>query len=197
MRLARQMMLRFRQLRKLLSGSSGTEIAEAAFVLPLVFMLLFAIVWFGLAFKLYSTINRAAREGALTAARPSCVTCGDAFPSDAAVETAVFGVLQAGHVDTSQIQSYVPPPLQSGTIQFCAPPAPGGACTTTGSNITICRSVLLNATSLSPTGRTPQQCGTTVSFKYPFGGSFPFPTYPFSTWQQIFISTASQSLMQN
>src|SRR2546426_912425 len=46
---------------------SGAEIAEAAFVLPLVFMFLFGMVWFGRAFNIYTTITSAAREGARTA----------------------------------------------------------------------------------------------------------------------------------
>jgi len=48
----------------------GTEIAEAALVLPLVFMLLLGIIWFGRAFDIYSTLSHAAREGARVAAVP-------------------------------------------------------------------------------------------------------------------------------
>ena len=52
-----------------LRSADGAEIAEAAMVLPLVFMLLLGIVWFGRAFNIYSTIQQAAQQGAITAAR--------------------------------------------------------------------------------------------------------------------------------
>ena len=48
-------------LREIARDSCGTEIAETAVVLPLVFMLLLGIMWFGRAFNIYSTLNRAAR----------------------------------------------------------------------------------------------------------------------------------------
>src|SRR2546428_13030499 len=65
--------------RKIATDCRGQEIAEAALVLPLVFMLLLGIVWFGRAFNIYATLNRAAREAALAAASPTCATCGNNF----------------------------------------------------------------------------------------------------------------------
>jgi hypothetical protein len=157
----------FRQLvRELLDGNTGAEIAEAAVVLPVVLLFLFAIIWFGLAFNIYSTITSAAREGARTAARPTCAVCAapspawstSNLPGDSIVENSVLAVLQASHVDTSKITLYSP------GVTFCTPPSPlaAGACSTTGTNLTICRYVELN-----PSG-SPQQCGTLVSFQYPF-----------------------------
>ena len=55
-----------------LRSTEASEIAEAAVVLPLVFMFLLGIVWFGRAFNIYSTIQQAAQQGALAAARPTC-----------------------------------------------------------------------------------------------------------------------------
>jgi len=55
---ARKMFLR------LIAETSGAEIAEAAAVLPLMFMILLGIFWFGQAFSIYGAINRAAHEGA-------------------------------------------------------------------------------------------------------------------------------------
>ena len=86
-----------RKLARILRGGEAAEIAEAAMVLPLVFMFLLGIVWFGRAFNIYSTITQAAQQGAVTAARPACATClpgtgwsGNAsFPSDATVGNAV------------------------------------------------------------------------------------------------------------
>ena len=62
-------------LRKLGSETVGAEIAEAAAVLPLMFMILLGIFWFGQAFSIYGAITRAAQEGARAGAAPSCATC--------------------------------------------------------------------------------------------------------------------------
>ena len=64
---------------RLLHDAAGAEIAEAAVVLPLLFMLLFGIMWFARAFNIYTTVNRAARLGALAESANSCATCGNAF----------------------------------------------------------------------------------------------------------------------
>ena len=58
--------------KKIASETSGAEIAEAAFVLPILFAVLFAVVWFGRAFNIYATLNRAAREGAQAAVVTDC-----------------------------------------------------------------------------------------------------------------------------
>jgi len=49
---------------RLAAETTGAEIAEAAAVLPLMFMILLGIFWFGQAFSIYGAINRAAQEGA-------------------------------------------------------------------------------------------------------------------------------------
>ncbi len=175
--------------------SDGAEIAEAAVVLPLVFLLLFAIVWFGLAFNIYSTITSAAREGARTAARPSCAVCAAPSPSwsttnlpgDSTVEASVFSVLQASHVKPSSIIAYQP----SG-LTFCAPPppTPAGGCSLTGNNITICRFVELN-----PAG-IPQQCGTLVSFQYPFSFLLSYTPTALGS-RSVTITAESQARMEN
>ena len=171
-----------------LGRTDGTEIVEAAVVLPLVFMFLLGIVWFGRAFNIYSTITQAAEQGAATAARPACATCGQpdqwnstSFPGDLTVESSVFSVMKASSLDTSQIIVYFP------VVISCLPPAPPGGCTTTN-NVTICRSVVLN-----PAGATPQ-CGTIVSFQYPFQMNLPFTSL---NMQQIVLKAQAQSRMEN
>ncbi len=62
-------------LRHLLTETRGAEIAEAAAVLPLMFMMLLGIFWFGQAFSIYGAITRAAQEGARAGAAPYCATC--------------------------------------------------------------------------------------------------------------------------
>ena len=55
-----------------LRSTEGAEIAEAALVLPVAAMLLFGIIWLGRVFNIYSTIQQAAQQGAITAARATC-----------------------------------------------------------------------------------------------------------------------------
>jgi hypothetical protein len=191
-----------RRLTALPNETGGAEIAEAAVVLPLLFLLLFAIIWFARAFNIYSTVTTAAREGARFAAHPTCATCAAPggggwsttnLPANAAVADAVKGVLYNSHIDPGPIQAYTPAFLQSPTLKFCNPPAPPGACSVAANNITVCRFVLLN-----PTGppAQPEQCGTAVSFQYPFGSYFPVPSYPTFSFRTVLISAEGQSEMQ-
>jgi hypothetical protein len=174
-----------------LGRGDGAEIAEAALVLPLVFMFLLGIIWFGRAFNIYSTITQAAERGAATAARPACATCtpggatwpGTNFPGDAVVDGAVLAVMQASSLDPSQISASPVSPTA------CSPPAPpNGGCAPSASNITICRSVVLN-----PAGTVPQ-CGTIVSFQYPFQFNLPFTSL---NMQPIILRAQAQSRMEN
>src|SRR5438445_8316588 len=85
--------------RTLALDTRATEIAEAAAVLPLMFMMLLGIFWFGQAFSIYGTITRAAQEGARAAAAPLCTTCpGLANPGTNAAN-AVQSVLSAAKLD--------------------------------------------------------------------------------------------------
>ena len=180
-------LLNIQRIARQLRSTDGAEIAEAAMVLPLVFMLLLGIVWFGRAFNIYSTIQQAAQQGAITAARAPCATCtgGTTFPSDTAVVTAISAVMQASNLDPTQIVNST-----SANPVLCV--SPPGACTTT-SNVTICRQVLLNSsTSAAPS--QPSQCGTEVSFQYPFQFYLPFTSL---NMQQIILSAQAQSRMEN
>ncbi len=176
-------------LRKL-GSADGAEIAEAALVLPLVFMFLLGIVWFGRAFQIYATITRAAQQGALTAARPACATCpqpadnwnSTSFPGDTTVDNAIFSVTDPASLDRSQIASHLP----ATTPNFC--PSPPGNCSASG-QITICRSVVLNSITT-----TPAQCGVIVSFQYPFQFYLPFTSL---NLQQINLTAQAQSRMEN
>ena len=63
--------------KKIAGETVGAEIAEAAIVLPLVFMLLLGIYWFGRAYNAYATITHAAREGARAATAPTAALLGN------------------------------------------------------------------------------------------------------------------------
>src|SRR5947208_17086474 len=96
----------------------AAEIAEAAVILPVLFMLLFAIYWFGRAYTIYGAINHAARQGAQTAAVPvGCANCGitgtwgtTALPDDDAVLQAVNDSLLAANLDPNQAIPFTPSP---------------------------------------------------------------------------------------
>ncbi len=173
-----------RRIKQTLRCTDGAEIAEAALVLPLVFMLLLGAVWFGRAFNIYSTIQQAAQQGAITAARASCATCGNS-PSTTVINT-IDAVLQASNLDPTQIPASASPGLAA-----CPSPAPpGGACTATTNQIWVCSNVWLNSTASTQ----PAQCGSVVSFQYPFQFYLPFTSL---NLQQITLSAQAQSRMEN
>ena len=88
---------------------TGSEIAEAAFILPLVFALLFGIVWFGRAFNIYATLNRAAHEGAEAAATSDCATCTPILRDQTYIQVNVVNpILRAAHIDTSAATVILP-----------------------------------------------------------------------------------------
>lgn len=156
-------------------------------VFPLLFTLLLGIVWFGRAFNIYSTITQAAQQGAITAARSSCATCGNAVPSDATVTGVVEAVMKSSSLDTSPTVILVNPNPVAPV--FCANPP--NTCNTAADNIKVCHNVLLNP----PAGGTQlPQCGTIVSFRYQFNLSLPFTSLNF---QNVVLSAQAQSRMEN
>ncbi len=177
-------MLKIKRVARKLGSTDGAEIAEAAMVLPLVFTLLLGIVWFGRAFNIYSTITQAAQQGAITAARASCGTCGNDFPLNGPVQTAVEAVLKSSNLDPAQILANPNPAAPF----FCTNPP--NTCTSSG-NIKICRNVLLNP---SAGATQPPQCGAIVSFQYPFQFHLPFTSLD---QQQVILSAQAQSRMEN
>jgi len=148
-------------IRKLLGNERASEIAEAALVMPIAFMILLGIYWFGRAFNIYATINNAAREGARVAVAQTCGGCGNTAPSTANIASAVTQTLQASSVDPGQIKAYAPA-VNAGVC--------GGSCKSTN-NINVCTNVQLDT---PPTGGGAAACGVVVSFQYPYGFWLPF-----------------------
>lgn len=183
-------MLRVKRVAHKLGNADGAEIAEAALVLPFVFMLLLGIVWFGRAFNIYSTIQQAAQQGAITAARNTCASCGDTFSGN--VNNAVTAVMQASNLDTTQIKLPPNPPNCAPGIACatCPLPFPPGSCPTpTSANIYVCQNVQLN-----PVTSQPTQCGSVVSFQYPFQFYFPGTSLNMST---VVMTAQAQSRMED
>ena len=103
-------MLNIKQIARKLANADGAEIAEAALVLPLVFMLLLGIVWFGRAFNIYSTISRLRSRERSPRRAGSCATCSEMTPTNNALgaATAVIAVMNASNLDPTQIQAWQP-----------------------------------------------------------------------------------------
>jgi len=159
--------------------TSASQIAEAAVILPMLFMLLLSIYWFGRAFSKYGTIHHAAREAVEVAATPSCANCpppqsqatscpwqGSALPCDDIVVEVVTQALQAANLDPTQSQPLMPSPVPPA----CPGVVPDGVCAPDLSNrVVICRNVVLNQNNPSP-----PVCGAVVSFQYPYQFALPF-----------------------
>lgn len=151
-------------IKKILICGRGSEIAEAALVLPLALLILLGIYMFGRAFNTYATINHAAREGARVAIVHTSAIANNSLPLPGPVVSAITHDMQAAGVDPSQIKSYVP------SYTFCT----NGGCYTDPSKITICKAVQLQNPSGNPTGLGMTACGMAISFQYPYQFLLPF-----------------------
>jgi Flp pilus assembly protein TadG len=154
----------------------GAEIAETAMILPLLFMMLMAIFWFGQAFRIYGTITHAAREGARAAVAPVCATCVGATnaPTQNAI-TAVDNALAAAHLNSAQVQKPVPVPL----LCPCGSPnsSCGGnavSCDASVSTSNVCVQPNVQLSYINPQGGAGS-CGTSVSFRYKYPYRFVIP----------------------
>lgn len=155
--------------KRVATESRGTEIAEAALVLPIAFMLLLGIYWFGRALNTYETINHAALEAARVMALHPCATCpfGNAplVVNTSLAQATVQQVLQASSLDPNQAS-----PIVTDSVNLCA----GGTltCTGTGGSPNICE--YYNVQLYSGGGTGAPVCGVSVSFQYPYQFYFPF-----------------------
>jgi TadE-like protein len=155
-----------RTIRNLLRGTGGTEIAEAAAILPLLFMAIMGIFWFSQAFRLYGTITRAAQEGARAGAQPNCSTCSVDSNTQQAINAvnAVNAVLSTSKLDTTLPAYPNPRPIFNSCSGF------GGTnCIGAASGKVCVQAPVQLSNSFSGSG----VCGISVSFTYPF--TFPLP----------------------
>lgn len=172
------------RMKQLAIETHAAEIAEAAAVLPIMFMILLGIFWFGQAFSIYGAITRAAQEGARAASVAYCATCPGTNTlaiydqnGAAAIQTA----LQDSKLDPKQAQYPKPIPTllscSSGSTILCD----GGA----SSNFCIQSPVQLTASGPGATGL----CGVSVTFQYPYTFWLPFTSIGN---QKIYISASSR-----
>ncbi len=176
---------------RLVQEASGAEIAEAAAVLPLMFMIVVGIFWFGQAFSIYGTITRAAQEGARAGAASTCTTCVAGSGVDTNAYNAVEAALVAAKLDASKArQPLVVPTFNACSTTVITGSGSVGCDNSVSSNVCIQSGVQLSNTTGGATG----VCGISVSFQYPFQFWLPFTAL---NKQQIWINAAAQVRMEN
>ncbi len=176
-------------IRRLLHETRAAEIAEAAAVLPIMFMVLLGIFWFGQAFSLYGAITRAAQEGARAGAAPYCTTCssaGQPRPAQVAAN-AVQNALQSSKLDPTQAQ-WPTTPL---TFNSCIVGQASAGCDGSASN-KVCVQTPVQLTSTVQSGAAGV-CGISVTVQYPFSFHLPFITQPN---QQILLQASARVRME-
>jgi Flp pilus assembly protein TadG len=151
-------------------NTRGAEIAETAMILPLLFVFVMAIFWFGQAFRYYGTITHAAREGARAAVAPYCATCAAATTPVQNAVNAVNSALTAANLSPALAQAPSPVPTLTacggvGTIS-CQQFSTSGVCVYPG--------IQLSSTTQGGAGT----CGTSVMFTYQYPFHFTLPCWP-------------------
>ncbi|HEY3972521.1 MAG TPA: TadE/TadG family type IV pilus assembly protein [Candidatus Sulfotelmatobacter sp.] len=174
--------------RRLATEIRGAEIAEAAAVLPLMFMMLLGIFWFGQAFSIYGAITRAAQEGARAGALPYCATCNGSntltqYATNAV--TATQTALTASKLDINQVPPYssTPPAFNS-----CIGSSGSTGCANVSSNVCVQLPVQLTNQSGSGAGGAGV-CGISVTFQYPFQFWLPFTSL---NKQKIYLQASAR-----
>ena len=168
------------------SDCRGSEVLEAALVLPLMFILLLGIFWVGRAYNIYAAMNHAAREGARTAGNPSCATCGNTAPTGDVIATqSVAPALQASGLDPSLV-TYTTPYFCPCGVTACASPV---ACDSAGTGAVPSICVQYNVDMGVP-NYSPPVCGTAVSFQYPLKiPMLPWIPYGVADYSNIVLKT--------
>jgi Flp pilus assembly protein TadG len=167
------------RLKRVIGDAGGSQIAEAALVLPIMFMLLLGIYWFGRALNTYETINHAAIEAARAAATHTCATCSPSnVPLTAdQVASVVQQALQASSLNPALVTH------SAASLQACT----GGTitCQALSGPTSVCLAAPIQ---LSPlTGA--EACGVYVSFQYPYQFYLPFTSL---NLQQIQLNASVQ-----
>ena len=170
------------RLKRIIAETTGSEIAEAALVIPIFFLIMLGIYWFGRAFNTYATINHAAREGARLAVAQTCAACGNAQPSLTAIGTQVAQSLQASSLDPNQVQNL------GGSRTAC-----GGlgtaSCQVPSSGPQICVFYNVQLPNTLPAGSGTPACGVSVQFQYPYQFALPYTSL---NMQKIMLNAGVQ-----
>lgn len=153
----------------------GTEIVESAFVLPIVFMFVMGILWFGLAFLIYGTLAQGTRAGAEAAVAPVCTTCAAGATPAANAQTAVHNALASAHLSQGSLvatSKWTPPVLCTcGTVASRSACNTAASCDPSVTDVCVQTNVQLSYASQGGAGT----CGTSVSARYQFPFHFSIP----------------------
>jgi len=172
-------------MRCLAGSSDGSEIAEFAMVLPILFMMFFAVFWFGQAFRIYTTINHAARQGARAAVAPACVTCAPGSDPAQNAYNAVQSALQSARIDPTRLQRPTNRPALCACGNANTVCNGGGrvSCANTQASICVQGAQQVGGTgpaiendvnlSTTTTNTGTGVCGVSVSFQYPYKFTLP------------------------
>ncbi len=156
----------------LYQSDRGAQMAEAALVLPLVFLFMLGIFWFGRAYSIYATLTHAAREGNRLSTQPLCATCGNTVATADSVADRVSAALLAAHLDPTLVTS------QPASMCACSNQSCGGsyvACeSVSGGKAQVC--IQDNVALYSYPGAVAP-CGNMVSLQYPFQVHLPFTSF--------------------
>jgi Flp pilus assembly protein TadG len=151
--------------RRLGRDTGGSEIAEAAAVLPIVFMVVLGVFWFGQAFRIHGTIAHAARQAARAGSTPVCTTCAAGLSVGANANAALQNALLAAKLDPAQAAR----PTGTPNLVSCSNGA-AVACDPGLSNVCVQENVQLSRVGAGISG----VCGISVSFQYPYQFWLPF-----------------------
>jgi Flp pilus assembly protein TadG len=156
---------------ELVQDTRGAEIAETAAVLPILFMILLGIFWFGQAFSIYGAITRAAQEGARAGSMANCATCSGSnliTTLDANAAIAIQNALQASQLNPVLANYQNPPPP---ALNACQSQTGGGTISCgSGGSTNFCIQSPVQLTGTTTTGL----CGVSVTIQYPFQFWLPF-----------------------
>jgi len=179
-------------LKKIAAESAGSEVAEAALVLPLMFTILLGIFWLGRGYNIYASMNHAARDGARAAGSADCATCTNAMlPGDLVARNHVAPILRASGVDPALVTP-VTPNFCACDIPTCSVPV---ACDPLGTGAIPSICVQRNV-DIGVPGYSPPTCGTAVSFQYPFSLPLPILYQPWSL-QTVTLKAQAQARSEN
>ena len=187
-----------RILRSLAGDTRGAEIAEAAAVLPIMFMMILGIFWFGQAFSIYGTITRAAQDGARAAVAPLCTTCSGTNDPSTNAYNAVQSALVAAHLNPAQLQQPTITPALCPCGSSVSSCSGAGASQCDNSQANICVQGVQHPSGqplqepfvqLAPSGSGPGVCGVSVSLRYPFKFWLPFTSL---NQQQLWLQAQAE-----
>jgi len=173
------------RLKKIATATTGSEIAEAALVLPIFFLIMLGIYWFGRAFNTYATINHAAREGTRAAVAQTCATCGSpniSLTTDKIADQ-VNQALQASRLDPSQVQNL------GGSRTACGGLGTASCQTPSAGKPQICVFYNVQLPTTLPAGSGAPACGVSVQFQYPYQFALPYTSL---NMQKIMLNAGVQ-----